>query len=44
VREAIHVGDGKSARREMSRHIMHAHAILLPYLDEHGFWRDGNAS
>jgi DNA-binding GntR family transcriptional regulator len=44
VREAIHVGDGKSARREMSRHIMHAQTILLPYLDEHGFWRDGNAS
>lgn len=41
VRDAIEAGDGKRARREMSRHILHARSILLPYLDEHGFWRDG---
>jgi DNA-binding GntR family transcriptional regulator len=40
IRDAVQAGAGKQARREMSRHILHARTTLLGYLDEHGFWRD----
>ena len=41
IRGALAAGEGASARREMTHHILHARAVLLDYLDEHGFWRDG---
>jgi len=44
IRDALAAGDGANARREMTNHILHARAVLLAYLDEHGFWRDGQTA
>lgn len=39
IRAALAAGDGSKARRAMAEHIDHAGALLIAYLDEHGFWR-----
>jgi DNA-binding GntR family transcriptional regulator len=38
IRSALVAGDGAAARQAMSSHITHAGALLIAYLDEHGFW------
>jgi DNA-binding GntR family transcriptional regulator len=39
IRRAFGRHDGERARKEMRRHILHASAILLNYLDQHEFWQ-----
>lgn len=39
IREAFGRHKGRSARKEMTRHILHASDILLAYLDDHEFWQ-----
>lgn len=38
IRAALVAADKETARREMRKHILHARAVLLGYLDHLGFW------
>lgn len=38
IRRALAGGDARTARSEMKKHILHASALLVDYLDEHEFW------
>ena len=39
VLDALRAGDGPAARARMARHVAHAGAVLLGYLDRNDFWK-----